>query len=429
MSTPPKPLWEQPPEPLEQLLGRFDARFIDLPRGEARIRLEFSRQGTVDCLLADGRKPRLDRPRGRPDAIITADPDGWRALADDLREGMAIFARGRLRVRRDLHVGIGFLAATARPQRGRLRFARVATSVGEIAYCEAGYGPTVVCIHGLGGTKASFLTTVAALAIPYRVVALDLPGFGDSAKPLRAPYDAPWFAAVVREALDALGIRSAHFVGNSMGGRVAIEIALSDPKRVRSLGLLCPSLAWLRRRQATPLVRALRPELGLLQPAPRPLAELFVRRMIPGAAGDDWVAAGVDEFLRSYCSARGRAAFYAAARNIYLEPAHGDSGFWRRLGELRTPALFVWGKRDTLVPASFHRHVRKVLPNVEQLILPCGHVPQVEDPQRTHTALVDLFRSASRATGNRSEGRSSSRRRGTGASRSDARLRASAGLR
>ena len=83
-----------------------------------------------------------------------------------------------------------------------------------------------MCLHGLGGTKASFLPTVAALADRYRVVAIDLPGFGESDKPIGAPYDADWFARSAFGAMDALGIGEAHVVGNSMGGRVAIEAGL-----------------------------------------------------------------------------------------------------------------------------------------------------------------------------------------------------------
>src|SRR2546421_645229 len=83
--------------------------------------------------------------------------------------------------------------------------------------------PPVVALHGLGGTKASFLPTLAALADAYRVIAVDLPGFGESDKPIGAAYDAPWFARATTALLDALGIERAHLVGNSMGGRVAIE--------------------------------------------------------------------------------------------------------------------------------------------------------------------------------------------------------------
>jgi pimeloyl-ACP methyl ester carboxylesterase len=111
---------------------------------------------------------------------------------------------------------------------------------------------------------------------------------------------------------------------------------------------------------------------------------------VPGAT-DGWAAAGVDEFLRSYLTPRGRAAFYAAARNVYLEEPRGPRGLWTRLGELEPPALFVWGRRDQLVPIAFQRHVRAVLPRSEHLELDCGHVPQVESPRRTHATLAEFF--------------------------------------
>ena len=79
----------------------------------------------------------------------------------------------------------------------------------------------MICAHGLGATKASFLPTISALAEHYRVVAVDLPGFGESDKPIGAPYDARFFARSVFELMDALELDHAHLVGNSMGGRVA----------------------------------------------------------------------------------------------------------------------------------------------------------------------------------------------------------------
>ena len=124
-------------------------------------------------------------------------------------------------------------------------------------------------LHGLGATKASFLPTLAALAPSYRAIAIDLPGFGDSDKPLNAPYHAPYFARAVVALLDALELERAHVVGNSMGGRIGIELGLRAPERVDRLALLAPSLAWKRDRQWAPLLRVLDPRLGALQPAPR----------------------------------------------------------------------------------------------------------------------------------------------------------------
>jgi pimeloyl-ACP methyl ester carboxylesterase len=95
-----------------------------------------------------------------------------------------------------------------------------------------------------------------------------------------------------------------------------------------------------------------------------------------------------DEVLRTHRSRAARVAFYAAARQIYLEAPHGPSGFWARLELLRPPALFVWGGEDRLVPARFSRHVATALPQARQVVLDeCGHVPQIELPERTHTMI------------------------------------------
>jgi pimeloyl-ACP methyl ester carboxylesterase len=218
-------------------------------------------------------------------------------------------------------------------------------------------------------------------------------GFGDSVKPLGAPYDAPFFARAVVGLLDALELPRAHLVGNSMGGRVAIEVGLRHPERVDRLGLLAPSLAWLKSRPWAPLLRFVPTELGLIQPAPRPVVERIVRTVVPRSE-EQWTAAGIDEFLRSYLTRRGRAAFYAAARNIYLEEPHGRQGFWTRLPNLQAPALFVWGKRDTLVPIGFARPVHDALPSAQHLELDCGHVPQLERPRETHEALTRFLAAA-----------------------------------
>jgi pimeloyl-ACP methyl ester carboxylesterase len=106
----------------------------------------------------------------------------------------------------------------------------------------------------------------------------------------------------------------------------------------------------------------------------------------------------VDEFLRAYLTPRGRAAFYAAARHIYLEEPDGEHGFWPRLRTLEPPALFVWGLRDRLVPVAFARHVTDALPHAEHLELDCGHVPQLERPRETHAAMARFLRAGARAT-------------------------------
>ena len=326
--------------------------------------------------------------------MLTGDADTWRQVAADVRGGMDAYQSGRLSLRRNLHVGVGFLAATSGATGpGRLRFRTVATSGARLSIMEAGTGPPVLTVHGLGATKGSFLPTVAALAGRFRVIALDLPGFGDSDKPIGAAYDARFFANAAIDLLNALALDRVHVIGNSLGGRVALEIALCQPGRVSRLALLAPSLAWRRERRWLPLLRLTRPELGLVQLAPRAVVEAIVHRVIPGA-DEGWTAAGVDEFLRAYLTPAGRAAFYAAARQIYLEEPHGEEGFWTRLRTLQPDALFIWGRRDKLVPIAFERHVADALPRARHLELDCGHVPQVELPKQTHQALAAFLSEA-----------------------------------
>src|SRR3954469_2303519 len=376
------------PPVLRTLAGRFDATAFDAPAGRARLRLRVTGEGDWDATVGHGLMRLAPANGERPDARLAADEATWRRMAEDVRGGMEAFSRGRLKLRDDLHIGVGFLAATSGmtgPE--RLRLGRVGTPIGDIALLQAGHGDPVLLLHGLGATKASFLPTVAALAPHFRVTAIDLPGFGDSAMPVGAAYDPPFFARAVAATLDALEIERAHLIGNSMGGRVALEVGFDFPERTGRLALLAPSLAWLRERRWATLLKAVPPELGLLQPAPRAIVDRIARTMVPGG-NDGWTAVGVDEFLRGYLSPRGRAAFYAAARNIYLED---PDTFWTRLRELQGEALFVWGRQDRLVPIGFARHVREALPAAEHLELDCGHVPQLEAPGRTHAAVRDFF--------------------------------------
>ncbi len=379
------------PEVLRSLTERFDPAAFELGRRKARIRLSGVDEHHYDVVLnGSGASIEPASRRGRPDAVLSADLETWLRIAEDVRGGMDAFRTGRLRIRHDLHLGVGFLAATADAGDNGLRFHVVRTDRGAVSVADAGVGEPVLLMHGLGATKVSFLPTLAALAPDYRAIAVDLPGFGDSDKPLAGRYDASFFAEWMVSLLDALDLDRAYVVGNSMGGRVAIEMGLSFPDRVQRLALLAPSLAWLRSRPWAPLLRLVAPRLGFIQPAPRLVVEEIVRRVVPGS-GDEWTAAGIDEFLRAYLTPRGRAAFYAAARNIYLDQPHGPSGFWTRLESLDAESLFVWGRNDPLVPISFARHVRAALPLAVHLELPCGHVPQLERPRQTHAAIRDFF--------------------------------------
>jgi len=383
----------QPPKSLVALAERFDPDVIDVPGGRARIRLEVNGEGTWDAAIHGGRLELVEAQDDRADASIAADAAAWQRVARDYRGGLESFRAGGFVLRHNLHLNVGFLAATSGDDSpGRLRFDTVDTECGKVSMMEAGQGEPVVMLHGLGATKAEFLPTVAALASEgFHAIAMDLPGFGDTDKPIPGAYDARFFARWVEALLDALDLGRTHVLGHSMGGRVAIEVGIRRPDRTDGLILMTPSLAWRKVRRWAPYLRFVRPELGLLQLAPRPIVERIVRGVIPGS-DTNWTQAGIDEFLRSYLTPRGRVAFYAAARNIYLEEGDGSNGFWTRIEALQPRTLFIWGRRDQIVPIAFERHVKEAVPAASHVEIDSAHVPQMERPQETHRAIVEFLR-------------------------------------
>jgi pimeloyl-ACP methyl ester carboxylesterase/putative sterol carrier protein len=355
---------------------------------------------------------RLDRGRfalseGRAndaETTISSDPLTLVGIVRGKRSGIDAFLRGRLSVRGNLSLALkldGIFDRRERPS-SRARPGRIVANGVDTFYLDAGSGPPVVVLHGLGASNASMLPTLQALADDHRVLAPDLPGFGDSEKP-HAAYDPAFYARWLGAFLDAVGVSKASIVGNSMGGRVAIEMALVAPERVTKLALLAPSMAFRRFRQAVPIVRFLSPEMAAL-PLPflrshthRGLRLLFAR---PDRLHHSWYEAAVDEFLRIFRTPRGRVSLFAAARQIYLERPFGPNGFWTRLERLRVESLFIWGDRDRLVPAAFAKHVEALLPNaVSEVLADCGHVPQFELPVETHDSIKRFFaEGAARAT-------------------------------
>ncbi len=337
--------------------------------------------------LMSGRSPSYD-------TLIRADTATLTAVVEGVTSGARAFLDGRLVIRGNLALALKLDATGATTPPVDFPRAYTVSAAGiDTFVLEAGSGPPVVLLHGLGATNASMLPTLMALAADHRVFAVDLPGFGDSAKPA-VVYDPAFFAGWLTALLDALGLDRAVLVGNSMGGRIAIEAALRVPERVDRIVLFAPSLAFKRFREATPLVRLLAAELGAMPlRAPRAVVMGTLRMMFaqPARLSDAWYDAAADEFIRVFADAAGRVAFFSAARQIYLEEAHGEHGFWDRIRALSRPALFLWGDRDPLVPSRFAPHVTGAVPHARSVVLAdCGHVPQFEWPDRTH-ALVRTF--------------------------------------
>jgi pimeloyl-ACP methyl ester carboxylesterase len=397
----------QPPHATR--LATVDAAFRSLPDRylgadpafDATYRISLYDVGhtwEVRC-TSHGARMRKGATRRTPDVTISTDSETWIGLREGQLSGVDAFQQRRLTVRGNLDHAIAFEGLFRLPN-GRpplLQIRDVPVGRHRISTLTMGAGPDVLLLHGLGSTRASMFETAATLSRGYRVHAPDLPGFGSSSKPPRGAYNARWFAEIMIGLLDELGIPDAHFVGNSMGGRVAIEVGLAAPERVGGLGLLCPAVAWIR-RGLHPIVRLLRPEFGLV---PHGFRRSMVASQLLGVFHDkdtiDPAVADlmVDEFRRIYGSAGARFAFLASARNIYLERPFGRRGFYPRLSELQPPALFIWGSHDTLIPAAFSRHVRRWLPGAEQVTIDgCGHVPQVERAEETSELLLRFFAGA-----------------------------------
>jgi pimeloyl-ACP methyl ester carboxylesterase/putative sterol carrier protein len=391
---------------LPDALGRLEQAVRDripeqttapLAERHARVVLDAGEAGAVTVLLFDGAVAVRAGRHPEPDTCIRGELDDLLPIVEGRVSGVEAFLGQRIAVDGDLSLSLaldGVFAADDRPERfpraGEAHVAGVRTF-----YLEAGPtgGLPVVGLHGLGATNASLLPTLWDLSADHHVVMPDLPGHGATSAP-RGRYDARFFARWLTAFLDERGLDRVVLLGNSLGGRIALEVAMLAPERVGGLVLLSPAVAFRRLRQFVPLVRLLRPEAaGLPLPMTRGMAEVTLRAMFsrPDRLTRQSYDAAAGEFVRVYRSRRHRIAFFSALRSIYLDDAFGPHGFWHRLPDLEPPALFVWGDRDRLVPAGFARHTVAAVPHATSVVLEdCGHVPQFELPDATH-ALVREF--------------------------------------
>ena len=194
--------------------------------------------------------------------------------------------------------------------------------------------------------------------------------------------------------MDALEIERAHLVGNSMGGRVALEIGLRGPSAcARSPRCVPPS-----RSSSATSTRS----CGCCAPSSGSCRTSCAAGSSSASCGrcsatpTRWTRASPTSSSTSSSASTAAPARASpsspGARNIYLDSPFGRGGFYPRLAELEPPALFVWGTHDQLIPAGFNRHVGEWLPGAEQVVLDgCGHVPQVERPEQTAGMLRRLF--------------------------------------
>lgn len=336
----------------------------------------------------------------RADTIIRADAQTLSGIQAGAISGLSAFLDGRISVRGNLNLALRaesmFEPLVRRPVTAPIDRTVIAGGR-EASVVEAGKGDPVVLLHGLGATKASFATTILALAPRHRVIAPDLLGHGDSAKP-RVAYSAATMARFVLDIMDELDVERAHLVGNSLGGRVALEVAMTAPDRVRSVACFCPAVAFLNQRWLSPFIGLLRPQFAIVPRAlPHRAVVAGIRGLFvtPDRLPSPWYDAAADEFRRVYRDAQARYALFDAMRHLLSDAPGGETGFWMRLSRLDLPAMFLWGDGDPLVSSSYARHVEMAMPAANSEVLrSCGHVPQFELPVATHRRLKRFIAAA-----------------------------------
>jgi pimeloyl-ACP methyl ester carboxylesterase len=260
-------------------------------------------------------------------------------------------------------------------------------------YLTAGTGPPLVLLHGAGDNALDWRWVMPALSATHLVYAPDLPGSPDSARPA-ADYSPGFFERFVAGFLDALDIERAAMVGNSLGGLIALRLALSEPARVTALVLVdsaglgravnpvftsvnVPGLS----EAAMPLWRT---PIGAYQRAWGRAALLFAR---PGSVPREWL---VEQ--RRLALSPGYLEAHLTALRAQVSPGGQREVLVDQLSLLKMPTLVVWGARDRVFPESQARDAAAHLHEGSLAVIPdCGHMPHVECPDLFVAALDEFF--------------------------------------
>jgi len=260
-----------------------------------------------------------------------------------------------------------------------------------VNYIELGEGPPLVFVHGLAGCWQNWLENIPHFARSRRVIAVDLAGFGESELP-SDDISIPGYGRFMDAFLGEIGVERAPLIGNSMGGFISAEVAISHPSRVEKLVLVNaaggPTLReWHNRREAV-LKRAIRlgQPLGARMFARR---EFLVRRPRARKAFLFTVAAHPELLRPELCyevaSGTGKPGFLDAALAI------ADYDYWERIPDISCPTLVVWGQKDRVVPVKDAHEYAGLIPGSRLTIFDdTGHVPMLERPAQFN-ALLDEF--------------------------------------
>lgn len=246
---------------------------------------------------------------------------------------------------------------------------------------ELGSGPPLVFVHGLGGSWTNWLENLCEFARDHRVIAFDLPGFGASESP-DGPVSIAGYARVLAGLFEALGVGRAAIVGNSLGGLVCAEFALTSARRVERLCLVAAAGLSISRLPIEPALRALVP----LERAVAFYGTLIAERSVPLARRARmrrlllFHAFAHPERLPAPLAAE---VIAGAGRPSLLPGLRAMTGYPNRdrLGEIGCPTLVVWGASDRLVPLRDADEFERRIPGARKVVYAdTGHVPQIERP-------------------------------------------------
>lgn len=267
----------------------------------------------------------------------------------------------------------------------------------DVAGCRTRYrdvGGTGVVTLFIGGIGASLETWAAQEVLAgedLRVVTVDLPGHGLSARGDQ-PYDPEKFAAFAWQFLDAIGVRDAVLVGNSMGGGVAIRMAALQPQR--ALKLLIADAATMGRFAPMPFRLMTLPVLGALMTKP---SRAGVEQQLKALFYDP--ATVTDEIraivIRNVMNVERQKAFHSTLclmtdiggqRQSVVDRTHAA------LRSLSMPMVFLHGRQDNVLPLQHSVEAQKMTRNARLAVLEnCGHTPQIEKPAEFNTELIKLL--------------------------------------
>jgi pimeloyl-ACP methyl ester carboxylesterase len=376
---------------MRTLARRYRSEAADGFAGEFHVAID---ETPYRITIGDGRCSVEDGRPAFPTARIATDAETWLELDAGNLSSIQAFLDGRVRVRGNIDHAVRMQSLFRPSARGRsprdLEHVEVQVGKHVLSCFDVGEGPPVLLLHGMGATKLSWMPLLAPLAERCRVIVPDLPGHGESAKP-RASYGPRFYAGVVRRLLDEAGVGRAVLIGNSLGGRIALEVAARSPGRVRALVLLAPAVAGLPFPSYARLLRLVPTELGAIPlPMRRRLIHLGIKQLFahPERLPRNAYVAAIDEFIRVYRSGRARMALLASMRSLVRDR---PDLFWGMVRGVSAPTLVVHGELDRLVPVRLGRVLASTMPRAELALLPgVGHVPQFEVPEVT-AGLVRSF--------------------------------------